>query len=1017
MTVTRRFQIRVNHLDSVPEVQAISPQVAAPGWTMSFRANASDLDVSNGLYPASTLNYSLAAGAPGIIDANTGLYTWTVPALWSGTDFKLIIQVNKCGSLAQTEVVPVRADLRGPMLQMPRYSDTAQNSNGLLKGFTISNRSTLSVSASSSFGVKQVVFFDIFNGSKTLIESCTQPTNEGAFNAVWPVDLEQPGTHTVEMVATDCYGLLSSTLSVTGFLQLPLPASPLISTLLTTTALSQILFSGSTQSNCKIQWFQNGISCGTGIVDATGLCTLPLSLSGTGANDFYAVAINQTGTSGTSNHLTVTLDYSKPSAPLGLTATAIAGGKIRLVWQQPASGAVSYYNVLRSCLPGMGAGSSLNESNTMIVDVPPPLSGTCYYRVEAIGANGVEGDASNLAFALPDAQAPSAISLSYALMPGGAKSVAGRFGTGCLLVTAKMSKALAAIPQLFYAIGGNSMGVNLVPVSSDPLTYIGTLPIPSDFENGVATAVLSARDLAGNIGHWIGEGGQIVIRTKGPTLSAEGTGIPHYFKIGGSVMSFPVQFDEPVQTGSDGLFVRPTFYLINSGTTQLLTTGSFEATGVVQGSDDGRLWIVVFDAIPDSGQTGELALGYRAVDDFCNQIDAVNLSAFIAVYSNNAPLLTREPTQLAAISGSGGSVSLSWQPVDTAAGYNVYRAVMSQSGMGDDILVNATGMVTGSTVWVDCPLQDGTYSYGITSVRVAGNDRFQSSKSSVSAVSRSAPPPTVSGTPSCMIADKGEGIRVEWNSVGDAQNGISIFYHLFRSRNNGTDPVAVSGSISTSYAVDPNPDPARPYYFVTVLDEVGNESGPSLAGGPAFSVTDLLPVSALSVIVDHEAVPRLEWSWESSRGYDGFDVYRVDQSGSTLLISATETPGCTSDSYADIGYLKGTEPVYSVVPYHRDGMSKGIPRQITLPQVRMTVDAGSSILLGLMNRIGFTVESNLDPPRYRAALAARPIQNARLKITLSGTASRADLFSPWFILPANSGTAISLVIPGYSDIG
>ena len=1010
MQVTRSFKITVNHVDSVPKWQEIPAQVAVPGRLLSFTAIATDVDVSAGLYPVSALNYTLAPGSQGSIDAATGVYTWTVPNSWSRSEFNLTLQVSKCGKDEQTLSVPFRTDLAGPILQSPRYLDVAHNSNGLLTGFSVSYRGSLFVSASSSFGVRQVEFFDTWGGAKTSLGICTQPTNSGVFSAPWPVDREPPGPHTIEMVATDCYGLVSSTLSVTGSLQLPRPEPPVISTPASTTALKQILVSGTAQPGGRIQCYQNGVSSGIGAVDGTGFFTLPLTLSGTGTNDLYAVAINQTGTSGKSNHLTVTLDYSKPSSPLGLTATAIAGGKVRLVWQQPASGAASRYTVLRSLSDGMISGTSWDVSNTMVVDAPPLFSGTCHYWVAAVGTNGVAGDWSNEAAAVPDAQAPSALSLTYSQVPGGSKIMGERFGAGWLLVTATMSKSTAAMPQLFYTINGSSIGVNLVPVSSDNLTYCGSMQIPDI--NGTATAVLSARDAAGNVGHGIGAGGQIVIRGKGPTLQAEGTGIPHYFKMGDSPFSFPVLFDEPVQTGSDGLFVSPTFYLKNSGTASLLATGSLSATAVVQSSDDGRLWMVFFDAIPDTGLAGELLVGYHAVDDFENEIESS--SSCIAVYSDTAPLLARAPTQLTAVSGSGGSVVLSWQPVDSAAGYNVYRGTGFGGG---DVLINTGGLVTGSTVWVDVPKQDGNYSYGVTSVRVAGNDLFESPRAIVTAVSVSNPPPAVSGTPSCSMAGDGSGIQVEWEDVrgmdaagkdarnviptsaspgGDDIPGVLLSYNLYRSMSDGADPVLVSSSLSLTHAIDPHPDPVRPYYIVRVVDGYGNISAASRVGGPAFSGSDLLPVSTLSVVVDHDAVPRLDWTWLDGCGYDGFDIYRVDSSGSTLLISASASS--SHASYADLDYVKGSSPIYSVVPFHRDGCIKGIPRSITLPQVSVTAAPGNQILQGVMNHVGFTVQCG----------PTTPIQNARLKI--SGAA--VDMYSPWFSLPANSGTDINVVVPG-----
>jgi RHS repeat-associated protein len=1029
LSATQSFQVTVNHVViSAPQISPIPDQTAMPGGTVAFAAQATDLDVSTGIYPTSVLQYSLGDGVPGAIDPNTGSYSWSVPASWNGGDFALVVIVSKSVGigpvLSATASVTIHADTIPPTLSAPRYQNTVGDSNGLLNGFSVSHRGAVFVSATSAFGVAKVDFYDTDNssGDTTLLGTCSQPGASGMFSATWPVDLEQPGIHTIQMVATDNCGLVSSTLSVAGTIVLPLPGAPLIfypstsGTIYTsgTTSLTQILISGTAQPGSRIQLFQNGVGCATVPVDVNGGFTLPLALAGTGANDIHALAINRSGTSGESNHLIIALDNSIPSAPLGLTATAIAGGKVRLTWQQPASGAANRYTLIRAAEPDSlsASGTAFRVNNTTFVDAPPQAGGTCYYWVNAVGANGVDGDLSNRAAALPDAQPPRVVSLTYSLVSSGAKydAATDRFGAGWLAVTATMSKPLAAIPQLFYSIAGGSIGVTLVPVASDNLTYSGSFRIMSAVASGTATAVLSARDLAGNIGHAVDEGGSLVIRTSGPAITAEGTGIPQTLKVTGesASMSFPVELDEQVKTGSDGKFIPPIFYLANSGTTNLLASGSLPATSVVQSGSDGRLWQVSFTSIPVdvTRLPGCLVVGCEAVDDFDNVASGLNTASMIAVYSDASPLLVPLPVMFAAVSGSGGLVSLSWQPVDTAAGYNLYRATITQSGTGGYSLVNVNGLITGSTAWTDCPAVNstGTYSYGVTSVRVAGTDIFESTKTVVSALSVGTRPPAVSGAPSCGIADDGSGIRIEWSAVDSTSAGNQYFYNLFRS-DNTANAILVSASLTSAYAVDPNPDPARPFYFVTVVDRYGNVSGASTTGGPAFGASDLLPVGTLSVTVNNNVVPRLDWSWDSSRMYDGFDIYLVENSGSTLLTSIMANSGGGSASYADIGYVTGTDRVYSVVPYHLNGAIRttGMARAITLPQVSVTADADNTIVQGVMNRLGFTVESG----------SSQPIQNARVRVSLSGTAAYPDAFSPWFNLAANSGTDVNVRVPGY----
>ena len=1020
LTLTQSFSVTVNHVNSVPLIQSIPSQVAAPGRTVSFTASVTDADVNAGLYPASVLSYSLANGAPGSIGATSGVYAWAVPVNWSGTDFNLTVQVVKTGTGVQTvsRQVPISADVALPVIQNPRYQDVVGNNNGLLSGFNVAFRSTLSVQATGRFGVAKVDFFDTFAGNKTLLGSCTQPTASGTFSVIWPVDLEQPGAHTIEMVATDPYGLVSSISPIVGTITLPIPGPPLISTPSTTTgitSLSQIVITGTAQPNSSIQLYQNGQLYPGGHVDVTGAFSFPLTLSGTGVNSIYAKALNATGISGPSNTLSITLDNSKPSAPLGVTATAISGGKVRLNWGQPASGAANYYQVSRSLSPGTVPDSASLTGNftvnsTTYVDLPPltnGTSGTCYYWVNAVGPNGAQGDYSLMVSANPDAVLPT-VSLYASVVPGGAiyDPVSGQFGLGSLLVTATASKPLSAVPQLMFTIAGHSMGVNLAPVASNNLTYSGLCQITPTLATGTAVAVLSARDLSGNVGTGVTQGGQMAIRTTGPLITAQGTGIPQYLKLIGTTgaLGFPVQLDEPVQKDGDGNFIPPIFYLVNSGSSHVLTSGSLAASSVSQTGSDGRLWQVNFVVTTSSNQLpGYLGLSYLAVDLFGNASSMVYPSSSIAVYSDGVPLPAIPPSPLTAKSGSGGRIFLNWQPVAASAGYNLYRAPITQSGTGTYSQINTNGLISGTTAWTDIPtLLNTSGTYGATSVLLAsGTETFESSKALVTAISVSVLPPTVSGAPVGSVSGDGSGINVTWSAVTG-----QYFYNLFRSDSTGMNAVLVSSSISTPSAVDTTPDTTRPYYYVTVVDSYGNASNPSTLSAAAFSPSALLPVSNFSVVLNQAIQPLLSWSWDSSRGYTGFDLYLVQPSGSSSLTTLTPQPNVYQASYVDLGYNPGMDRVYSLVPFYLSGTTKttGTPRLITLPQASVSADAGNQMIQGAFNQIGFTVQSG----------PAQPIQNARVMLSLSGSTNLPPIYSDWFSLPVNSGTDVMVTVPGYS---
>jgi hypothetical protein len=196
LSATRRFTAIVTDLNRAPSVNVIPEQTVNEGSLLTFTATATDSDL-----PPQTLTFSLGAGAPegAVIDANTGVFTWT-PAenQGPGTNFLNVIVTDNgtpvlSGARGFTVVV---SEVNRPP-EIDPIADHAANANGLLI-FGVSFRDpdipaqtvTLSLGAGAPAGA------DISQG--------------GLFT--WtPTPAQAPSTNTITVIASD--GALTATRS------------------------------------------------------------------------------------------------------------------------------------------------------------------------------------------------------------------------------------------------------------------------------------------------------------------------------------------------------------------------------------------------------------------------------------------------------------------------------------------------------------------------------------------------------------------------------------------------------------------------------------------------------------------------------------------------------------------------------------------------------------------------------------------------------------------------------------
>ena len=301
---------------------------------------------------------------------------------------------------------------------------------------------------------------------------------------------------------------------------------------------------------------------------------------------------------------------------------------------------------------------------------------------------------------------------------------------------------------------------------------------------------------------------------------------------------------------------------------------------------------------PDSkvivnGKTWE-TLGYKMADNH----------SFIRVASPEYTItaVPAAPVVKAGNSATSGKPMLTWDAVDGATSYKVYRAT-SQNGT-----YSLLGSVT-TTTYVNTGAKDGvTYYYKVTAVNDSGESAFSNT---VSGQNKAVTP-----KPSAPVVKIGNSATsgkpmLTWNAVSGAAS-----YKVYRATSqNGT--YSLLGSVTvTSYTNTGAKDGVTYYYKVTAVNDSGESAYSNIVSGQNKAVT---PKPAAPVVkIGHSASsgkPMLTWNAVS--GATSYKVYRATSQNGTysLLGSVTVT------SYTNTGAKDGVTYYYKVKAVNSAGES------------------------------------------------------------------------------------------------
>src|SRR5690625_46966 len=427
----------------------------------------------------------------------------------------------------------------------------------------------------------------------------------------------------------------------------------------------------------------------------------------------------------------------------------------------------------------------------------------------------------------------------------------GRIAPGDVRVQAEFDQPLRNEP--YFAMvpeGGSPITVDLRKSGTDT-RYTGQFRITESTPSGTAYAVMSAYDSVGNRGTEILEGATIQIDTDGPELLELilSPGDPlKVDEVEGLSVNVAASLSDAIKPGTEPRLVP----MLNQVPVIGYEEGIPLQADQIPGQDLPR-WLGHFD-LPvtagrdDAGQptVEQLSFEYTGYDDLNNAGQRIHGQRVFQVYQGDLPPLA-VPTNLSAQARPEGRVQLTWNAVENAHAYVLYR-----QGPDDNEL---TELETLSDLqWEDAPSVEGTYLYAISSVRRDNQQEAISAPSDTVSVStrRTAP----KAPDNFELELNGAGIVSRWEAPQDDELGRpqpqdGLTYNLYRLAaaedeqifsTDGLTPIQTA--IPEPIALDSEPSESEHSYFVTAVDAAGDES---LRSATEYLNVGLLPVRDLRI--------------------------------------------------------------------------------------------------------------------------------------------------------------------------
>ena len=882
-----------------------------------------------------------------------------------------------------------------------------------------------SVTATNADGVDRVEF-RLVQGANSRILS-TDTTAADGWTAPFDILAVDDGASSLEIRAWSSFGLVSTPLIVNFSVELPAPDAPVFTSPANgfRTNLALLTLLGTSAPGSTVAIYQNDVAAPVATTTADGngafsaSVTLPADNSGAPLSTTYtARARNRNPAQSAPGSVTVIYDFIAPEPPLGLTASALSGGGVQLIWHEPFMGVGGGYYVFRSpintpfpsdyvysaenALSRAGGGKLVTVLG--FVDQPPG-QGTYYYRVVNVSSDlQYRSVPSNSAEITVDGQPPVATvtfeALTSPFLAGTGASDPGTHGPGNIRVRVAFDEPLADTPFVnLTTVGGPSLFLDLIPVTDR--VYSAVVNLGANLPSGPLGAAVTAVDRAGNQGTGVIIPTPFVLDNRGPVATlASGSG-------GALLKAYPLAAGPVILswrlTLNEAPVAEPTVSVsCASGYSPEVDIES--VTGVA------NTWLVSVHLPADAAisTADALTLNFNATDRLGNaDTNVFTTPNTFQLYRGALPPLA--VPVITAAAAPAGRVRLTWFAVSQAAAYRVrYRMV------GATDFIPVSGDLPGTaTEYLVNSLPNGNYEFQVASVRQENGTEAEgwgvATPDSV-AVDATAP----SAPSGLNLTQVPQGIQANWSTTG-APSDIDG-YRLYRA---STGPISsVSGlaiaaeaPANIASAIDSAPHGDSPFYALVAFDKAGNVSPPATARLDFGH----LPVSTLSVLIADREPPVV--SWTPAPGSTSLTGYRLavaaPASSRDLLLSTT--------SFTDTDY-PGGDSGYTVSTLVGDASPRA--RSVVFGDIvlslRPTTDGSPAVLRrGVMNVLTVRVENRS---------ATRAISGGELILTVPAAAgsgrSRVDhhpsSLEP-LLLPAVSGSTPSFrdfefVVGGYDDL-
>ena len=287
--------------------------------------------------------------------------------------------------------------------------------------------------------------------------------------------------------------------------------------------------------------------------------------------------------------------------------------------------------------------------------------------------------------------------------------------------------------------------------------------------------------------------------------------------------------------------------------------------------------------------------------DSCDKV----YGSFSTVKSAKTVLDT--PT-IVSISPKYDRITVKWDKVDGADGYQVYRAT-SKTGTyilkktitsGDSLSYTNTGLTTNKY-----------YYYKVRAYRIINDSKVYSSYSDIKSAKTALGIPTINS-----ISPKYDRITVKWDKV-DGADGYQVYRATSKTGTYILKKTITSGD-SLSYT-NTGLTTNKYYYYKVRAYRIINDSKVYSSYSDIKSAKTALGIPTINSI--SPKYDRITVKWDKVDGADGYQVYRATSQTGTYTLKKTATSGYTL-SYTNTGLTTGKTYYYKVRAYKTVNGSK-----------------------------------------------------------------------------------------------